>query len=95
MISLVRCIFDDLYNYNTNKTIMNLLKKFRLFPLLVFVFSILFAGAVTSCAQKSEADDKEGTEHPAAEDEKASEHPEGAAENEHPAETDTTKTEQQ
>ncbi|MGC1240979.1 MAG: hypothetical protein WA874_05290 [Chryseosolibacter sp.] len=74
---------------------MNLLKKFRLFPLLVFVFSILFAGAVTSCGQKGEADEKEGTEHPAAEDEKASEHPEGAAEKEHPAETDSTKTEQQ
>lgn len=73
---------------------MNLLKKFRLFPLLVFVFSILFAGAVTSCGQKGDADAKEGTEHPA-EDEKAAEHPEGAAEKEHPAETDTTKTEQQ
>lgn len=72
---------------------MNLLKKFRLFPLFVFVFSILFAGAVTSCGQKNEANEHEGTEHPA-EDEKA-EHPEGAAENEHPAETDTTKTEQQ
>ena len=69
---------------------MNSLKKFRLFPLLVFVFSILFSASVTSCGQKADSD--EATEQPA-EEEKA-EHPEGGAQ-EHPAESDTTKTEQE
>lgn len=70
---------------------MKLLKTFRLFPLLVFVFSVVFSASVTSCAQKAEGDEA-GTEHPA-DEEKKDEHP--AAETEHPAESDTTKTEAQ
>lgn len=70
---------------------MKLLKTFRLFPLLVFVFSIVFSASVTSCAQKAEGDEA-GTEHPA-DEEKKDEHP--AAETEHPAESDSTKTEEQ
>ena len=70
---------------------MNLLKKLRLFPLLVFVFSILFSASVTSCGNKAAADG-EGTEHPAeGEEAEKSEHPEEKTD-EHPA--DTTKTEE-
>ena len=70
---------------------MNLLKKLRLFPLLVFVFSILFSASVTSCGKQA-AGDGENTEHPAeGEDAEKAEHPEENAE-EHPA--DSTKTEE-
>ena len=71
------------------------LKKLRLFPLLVFVFSILFSASVTSCNQQAADDNGEDTEQPAEEEAEKSEHPEGKAD-EHPTEkADTTKTEQQ
>lgn len=73
---------------------MNLLKKLRLFPLMVFVLSILFSVSVTSCGNRA-ATDKEDTEHPEGEEAEKSEHPEKKAD-EHPTEkADTTKTEAQ
>ena len=73
---------------------MNLLKKLRLFPLLVFLFSILFSASVTSCNQQAADNNEDDTEQPAEEEAEKSEHPEGKA-NEHPEKADTTKTEQQ
>ena len=73
---------------------MNLLRKLKLFPLLVFVFSILFSASVTSCNQQAASD--EDTEQTDEKDEaEKSEHPEGKAD-EHPTEkADTTKTDEQ
>ena len=73
---------------------MNLLNKLKSFVVLLFVCTFLVGTCLTSCNQKSEAD--ENTEHPAGEEEhpaaEKSEHP--AGETEHPK-SDTTKVEEQ
>ena len=70
---------------------MELLQKFRTFVVLAFVLSILTAASLGSCESKSNDDDKESTEHPAADTTKKDDHPK-AAEPEHPKK-DTTKVE--
>lgn len=54
---------------------MNWLKKLKSFAVLVFVFSFLITASLSSCGNKGNADEKESTEHPAADSVENSDHP--------------------
>lgn len=63
---------------------MNWLKKIKVLAAVMFMFCFLVSASLTSCENKGQAAEEEGTEHPA---EEKAEHPEGA--NEHPEKADS------
>ena len=72
---------------------MNWLKKLRSLTVVVFVFGFLISASLSSCGNKGNADEKESTEHPAADSVEKADPPK--AEAEHPKnDSDSTKVEQ-
>jgi hypothetical protein len=65
---------------------MNWLKKIKVLAVVMFMFCFLVSASLTSCENKGQAAEKEGTEHPA---EEKAEHPEGVKASEHPEKADS------